>query len=314
MIERDVQPITENIIPAHIGWLADAPFFIDEQQISSFYDAVVRPDGEQGDTQLEFTAKKAEQVKRTMNAKGGMSLGLGWIFSGIGPTVSGEVRGGKENINTGTETNSAKVTLKPIKTPQRQLVHLALHYLANQWQRLFLVNDPSERTWCNREAVEGLPRGLVFLDLPGITEANEGNGKISAKFIPVAAEFGQNNIERLYDKLQRKSGENPPQYPEDSPESVANYWGWFAKEFSPRRVMRVIEDTAANKGPVRWIRYSVPVNEASDCLKLIFYPAGKFDTGVFAYNLIWDTYNNGVRLVGTLKSGPELNVLAAYEK
>src|SRR5829696_9900460 len=80
MIERDVQPITENIIPAHIGWLADAPFFIDEQQISSFYDAVVRPDGEQGDTQLEFTAKKAEQVIRTMNAKGGMSLGLGWIF------------------------------------------------------------------------------------------------------------------------------------------------------------------------------------------------------------------------------------------
>jgi hypothetical protein len=37
-----------------------------------------------------------------------------------------------------------KVTLRPIKTPQRQLVHLALHYLANQWQRLFLVNDPSD--------------------------------------------------------------------------------------------------------------------------------------------------------------------------
>src|SRR5215210_867803 len=220
MTEGDVQRMTDDIIPAHIGWLADAPFFIDEQQVNSFYDAVVRPDGEQGDTQLEFTAQKAEQVRKVMNAKGGMSLGLGWIFSGIGPTVSGEVSAGKEDMHTGTETNSAKVTLKPIKTPQRQLVHLALHYLANQWQRLFLVNDPSNRNWCNREAVEGLPRGLVFLDLPSITEADEGNSKTNAKFIPVAAEFDQNNIDRLYDKLQRKSGENPPDYPEDRPETL----------------------------------------------------------------------------------------------
>jgi hypothetical protein len=224
MTEGDVQRITDEIIPAHIGWLADAPFFIDEQQVNSFYDAVVRPDGEQGDTQLEFTAQKAKQVKRTMNAEGSMSLGLGWIFSGICPTVSGKVSGAKEDVGTGTETNSAKVILRPIKTPQRQLVHLALHYLANKWQRLFLVNDPSERTWCSREAVEGLPRGLVFLDLPGITEAEEGNSKTSAKFLPVAAEFDQNNIDLLYDKLQRKSGENLPDYPEDRPETLNDYW------------------------------------------------------------------------------------------
>jgi hypothetical protein len=78
--------------------------------------------------------------------------------------------------------------------------------------------------------------------------------------------------------------------------------------------MKVVEDAAANKGPVRWVRYSVPIDEDNNRLSLVFSPAGKFDTGVFAYNLIWEAYNNGVRLVGTLKSGPELNMLAAYKK
>ena len=37
---------------------------------------------------------------------------------------------------------------------------------------------------------------------------------------------------------------------------------------------------------------------------------GKYDTGVFAYNLVNRTFKHGVRLVGTLKSEPDLNVLA----
>jgi hypothetical protein len=37
---------------------------------------------------------------------------------------------------------------------------------------------------------------------------------------------------------------------------------------------------------------------------------GDYDTGVFAYNLI----RRGLRIVGSLKSQPALNVLAIYEK
>jgi len=310
-----------NVIPGPIGWLADAPLFIDEEQVSSFYDAVVRPDAEAGDTKLEFTEDKAREVTDIMNAKGGLSLGLGWIFSGltgIDPKASVEVGGEHRGVRKGGEKKSTTITLKPIKTPQRQLVHLALHYLANQWQRLFLVNDARNDNWRSSEAVKGVPRGLVFLDLPGDEEANADVGKVTTKLIPMAAEFEQHTIVRMFDELARDSGENPPPYPvpgNDSPEEVRNYWGWFAQDFNPLRAMRVIEDAAANnKGWLRWVTYCVPINEENDTFSLRFSPTGKFDTGVFSYSLIWGGYKNGIRLVGTLKAGPELNVLAAYEK
>ena len=41
---------------------------------------------------------------------------------------------------------------------------------------------------------------------------------------------------------------------------------------------------------------------------------GEFDTGVFAYNLIKRGWRRGLRIVGSLKSKPALNVLAIYEK
>src|SRR5689334_1111633 len=33
-------------LPSSIGWLLDAPLFIDEKQVEAFYDAVLRPDFE----------------------------------------------------------------------------------------------------------------------------------------------------------------------------------------------------------------------------------------------------------------------------
>lgn len=41
---------------------------------------------------------------------------------------------------------------------------------------------------------------------------------------------------------------------------------------------------------------------------------GDYDTGVFAYNLIRRGERYGLRIVGSLKSQPALNVLAIYEK
>ena len=40
---------------------------------------------------------------------------------------------------------------------------------------------------------------------------------------------------------------------------------------------------------------------------------GDYDTGVFAYNLISRGLRDGLRIVGSLKSQPALNVLAIYD-
>jgi hypothetical protein len=41
---------------------------------------------------------------------------------------------------------------------------------------------------------------------------------------------------------------------------------------------------------------------------------GEFDTGVFAYNFVTRGWKYGLRVVGAIKAGPDINVLAIYEK
>ena len=43
-------------------------------------------------------------------------------------------------------------------------------------------------------------------------------------------------------------------------------------------------------------------------------PRGQYETGTFAYNFIIRAFEHGLRLVGTLKSEPDLNVLAIFER
>jgi hypothetical protein len=288
--------------------------FIDEEQINRFYDAVVHPENEVGPATITISKETAEQVKNNLNAAGKVSLDLGKVFPGLGPKF--EIGGGydRESTHSTSDKSSETVTVTPIKTAQRQLVQLSLHYLVNQWGRLYLVNSPfSREDWRTRDTILDVPRELVFLDFPGEYDAS----RLRTKFIPMTVEFEKHCIVRLFENLAKESGEKPPNYPSpdrNNRHNRENYWQWFDKSFDPQRAMRIVEDTARDKGPIRWITYCVPITEDVDPLYLRFSAAGKFDTGVFAYSLIWRGYENGIRLVGTLKSGPEMNVLAIYEK
>jgi hypothetical protein len=42
--------------------------------------------------------------------------------------------------------------------------------------------------------------------------------------------------------------------------------------------------------------------------------AGKYNAGTFAYRLIRRGEGHGMRVVGSLRDGPDVNVLALYEK
>jgi hypothetical protein len=49
-----------------LSWLADAPMFIDSQQIDAFYDAVVGPAFRA--VQMEVSAGQTEQLERSAGA------------------------------------------------------------------------------------------------------------------------------------------------------------------------------------------------------------------------------------------------------
>ncbi len=75
-----------------------------------------------------------------------------------------------------------------------------------------------------------------------------------------------------------------------------------------------VEQAAATNGRIRWIDFRLPLTTEGDTLHLHIVAGGEFDTGVLAYNFIKRGYKHGLRLVGTMKSEPDMNVLAVFEK
>jgi len=80
------------------------------------------------------------------------------------------------------------------------------------------------------------------------------------------------------------------------------------RQGSPGRV----EEAIGTRGRPRWIAYRMILPD-STTLHLDVSARGDYDTGVFAYNFIRRGERYGLRIVGSLKSKPALNVLAAYE-
>jgi hypothetical protein len=312
-------------VPQELVWLADAPLFIDRSQVERFYDAVVRPDGNVGSTTLTVN----EGAANTMSGKAGVEASVSpsdlldkilTVFPFIKVGLKGNLEGSIEQTNS--QENERTVELFPITNPERQLVQLTLHYLVNHTDRLFLVDNPTDERWRDPRTITEIPREIVFLNLPGQAEAAASNLP-ETKLIPLAAEFENGKIELLYNQLKYSDGRaitTPPRYPESASSFEElrahrrEYWRWFDEHFSATQAMLVVEEAAKEHGRIRWIDYRVPLTKEGDTLHLHIVPAGTYDTGVFAYNFIKRGYKHGLRLVGTLKSEPDMNVLAIYDK
>jgi hypothetical protein len=308
-------------LPAKLAWLADAPLYIDSDQVGRFYDAVVRPQVERGELKLTLTEERIRELKAKLGLEASVEAGglLGEVLSLFAkPSVKATAEG--EAGQQTKDGKSTEITLKEIDTPQRQLEQLVLHYLLNRTGRIFLPTNPAEAPWRDQTVISQVPRGIVFLDLPGRAEADITSHP-RTKLIPTAIEFADGTIDPVFRKLKGPKGEEPPPFPEGAvPTTTAineyhKYWQWFDENFSATRAMILVEEAAAAaKTRIRWIDYRVPLTNEGHTLHLHVSPAGNYDTGVFAYNFIKRGYNHGLRIVGTLKSGPDVNVLAIYEK
>jgi hypothetical protein len=296
-------------LPLHrlgvLAWLADAPLFIDKERVAGFYDAVVRPEGRQGTTVISLERYEGQMTKLDGALEGEVSVSE--LITTLLPflDVKGKGSAGAGHEWTGSETRGRTVELHPIETPQRQLVQLALHYLTNLPKRMKVVSEPWQAGWYDDKFIKAVPRALVFLDFPPHT-----------KFIPMAAEVDKGRVVTIYDKL--KSGtERVPEFPDFSDKDYAvkeeEYWNWFDTTFNPKVAMETVEKVIAEGGRIQWIAYRVPLNDQNS-LHVDISGRGEFDTGTFAYNLIKRGFSHGLRIVGTLKSEPDLDVLAIFEK
>jgi hypothetical protein len=315
-VEVPAQPMPAEVLPAELLWLLDAPMFIDEKQVDAFYDAVVRPDYEGTSLTLSDT------VSKSTTFGGGVTIGaaLPWFAKAEGEAKAEHTRG---------RDRGQERTLRPVANSYRHLLTLALHYassddvkdrvlLANtetQTIRTALRNDVDATIWRDPTYVTELPRALVFLELA------------EARFIPAALELDNGDVVLLFDRFAaaitkpdaKTAGEYPGSRAGDDERD--KYWSWFSEKFddlklgADRKALTTVE-TAVKGHKIAWIDYRVPLGPKGTApfLHLHMQARGEFATGVFAYNLISRGIKHGVRIVGTLKSEPDLNVLAIFER
>jgi hypothetical protein len=285
-------------VPPALRWVKDAPLFIDDVNLARFYDAIVRPAyREDAARTIRISKSVKEDLEKRFGGKAGLAVPswLSFLVSG-GAEVSGEV------ASTGSEANAEEstVTLEPISTPHRQLEQLTVFYLLQHPQRLLLGGLDSPLEWQSEGQSAQVPRALAFIDLPP-----------GAKFFPMAAEFTKGEFVTFFDKLLAPSGERPPSgFSPYHPD----YWAWFDKNFDPDGSMVQVERASTEYGRIEWIDFRVPLDNVVHTMHLHIAAGGAYSTGTFAYYLIRRAYGHGIRVVGTLKDGPDLNVLALYEK
>jgi hypothetical protein len=285
-------------IPQAFMWVKDAPLFIDGVNLERFYDAVVRPPFKEGTPlkiKVSSTQKKELEAKFGGKAKIGLPAWLAPLFA-AGAEVSGDVK----KSNAQGESKEQEITLHPISTPHRQLEQLTIFYLLEQPARLLIGDINSPLSWQKDGYHRTVPRTIVFIDLPAGT-----------KFIPMAAEFAEGKFVTFFDKLHAKSGERPPAFERSKDHE---YWRWFSDNFDAGQCVDELEKASTENGRIEWIDFRVPLNDRADTLHLHLEVGGQYNTGTFAYRLIRRGVHYGIRLVGTLKDGPDVNVLALYEK
>jgi hypothetical protein len=286
-------------IPQELLWISDAPILIDDANLARFYDAALRPPfDETSPLKLKVTDAHRKDLEGKFGAKGSAGL-ASWLAAIASSSVELSAEG--KLARSLTEGTEQEILLAPIRTPHRQLVQLAIFYVLERPKQLLFGGPTEILEWQRSGQTLSVPRPLVFIDLPKRT-----------KFIPMALEFTNGKVETLFDKLLAETGARPPAF---SHEDKAGYWKWFADNFNPDRALAILESAvAANGNRIEWVDFRVPLNDAGETVHLHIEVAGKYSTGTFAYRLIRRGYGHGMRVVGALRDGPDVSVLAMYEK
>jgi hypothetical protein len=268
------------------------------------------PEGEAGKITISTSNLHVSRIGLSgeLEAKASVGAIVKTLFPFLDAGVAARVKaeGGRESHDERQDS----VELYPITTPQRQLVQLALHYLSNLPDRFLYIQGTANTSDLNEAFISAAPRSLLFLDLPP-----------KAPIIPLAAELSDGKVVTLYDRLEQELATvvrtlpvaHPGGAEPYSPGASQEHWAWYVKNFDSMLATQLVEDSIGTGGRPRWLDYRTPL-EGEGYLHLHISGRQAYDTGMYAYNLIRRGWKYGVRLVGTLRAGPSLNVLAIFDK
>jgi hypothetical protein len=294
-----------------LWWLTDVPMFFDERSVQKLYDAIVAPEFVL--LQSKETAEKSKTNTTTVGSELGGDIDIPTFFKiGLKAKLDGSV--------AEAATRSSEVTKQFLYSNQQRLQDLVVAYNAAFRGRvlyqdtaeleLLSLAGPTDWTEANGLLDKPGPRPLIFIDL-----------KPGAPIIPTAGETCKGEVIPLYQALEgiiNKNGPVVPPYPSDRDLAAVTarkaYWDALVNAYDSRIALEVVENGFAKGERVDWIDYRLKLPNREAPLHLHLAANGDFSTGTFAYNFVRRGHKFGLRLVGLLKAGGDINVLAIYER
>lgn len=291
-------------------FLMDVPLFIDGTSIGQLFDAMVRP---------EWQATSRTRTAGTTSGASVKAKGEVEAKAGIPYFLDKSVKLGTEVETNSKDERSRALSEEANRSPEMNLEKIVNRYVADFPERLLYATQTltditdlagNTHTWNTVEDLLKAPgiRPLIVLDLvPG------------AKIMPMFAETDEGEDINMSSKLVeavRASGAAIDDYPKDSdlqcPEKSKAHWEALASAFDSTRAMMIVEEAKAR---LDWIDYRLIAANASDPIPIHLHclSRGAYPTGTFAYQFIRRASKHGIRIIGTLKLGKDVNVLGVYE-
>ena len=295
-----------------LWFIADVPLFVDDIAVKRLYDALIRPEFEVASRKL--SKSKSNTIEDSIEGALSVEAGVAPFLKGTASLKEAGKKG--RSSNEGTEYSE-----EANRSAEFRMEKVVAFYVRNFPKYLFWTSENlSELTdlkgisqeWSKvaERLNEAAPRPLIVLDL-----------RPKSRLIPMAAESTEGKVKLLYKDLIKvlDPDKKVPPYTEagTGAEGAQEYWKALDAVFDARKAMKVVEDCSTSDGKrLDWIDYRLIAKAEGDLitpLHLHLMPRGEYTTGTFAYQTIRRCFKYGLRIVGTLKQGEDINVLAMYE-
>lgn len=301
-----------------LWWLTDTPLFVDEGLTRRLHDAIIAPELEDEvvERKKQVDVRSLLEGKVTLQAASKMSA-AGFLESWF-PSLNVEAKAEGTAQRQTDETTSDAIRGTRVRTSERLLQEIVFKYLSEFPNRILFV-DMQDGGYSNLKGpvksgeIEALlqspPRPLVFVELPE-----------KSVIFPTVVELETGGFKRIFEALEKEflDASSGIRYPSDTdaeaPQKRETYWDALKTAFKSRVAMEKFE-LALEHDRIGWVDFRLLFNEAgSESAHLHVVASGRYHAGVFGYNFIHRGYRYGARVVGTLKAGNDINVLAIYEK
>jgi hypothetical protein len=302
-----------------LWFVADAPLFVDARLVDQLYDAIFRPEFEVASRTQGHTDGHSEELASEISVAKDIS-----IPTFVKLSATGKI-GGKLTSNVGDNRAVTEIAVQSSERKQEQLLNL---YVYSYPDRLFFADSSLDKlqdlsgnslSWNEVDAKLDTPgvRPIIIFDL------HDG-----ARIIPMFGELTSGEDVDLYRRflaeIPHDNARKVPTYPSKRKSSQAEYemlaneyWSAFFDVFDSQVAMQTIEKSTREGGRFDWIDYRlVQVKPGGTSIPVHLHVVGRgsYPSGTFAYQLVRRGETHGVRIVGTLKKGGDVNVLSIYER